>query len=261
MTPQASRCFVSLAMVGLAASAAVSTTPGDPADFRPRVLSRSIPVEAVVIAATPARAEIFTAPAAPGHSPGLEDLELALDEADAGIRDRVLAERLPALTLVDPWRAARFAELLPDARLRELALLQVAMSWARSDPGAAVQWAESLADAQMRDAAITDISLALAETDPARAVALRERFAAGATPADNTLVNLVHQWAEQDFDAALAWANAQPPGPLHDQVLQRLVFVSAANGDLAAAAELARSSITAPRIRAVALAAVAQGES
>jgi hypothetical protein len=43
-------------------------------------------------------------------------------------------------------------------------------------------------------------------------------------------------------------------------VLQRLVFVRAANGDLAAAAELARSSIMAPRIRAVALAAVAQQE-
>jgi hypothetical protein len=259
MTLPATRCFACLATVGLT-SAAVSTIRSDPADFAPRAYAFSGSLEAEANVAAPALVETSAARASPVHSPGLEDLELALEEADAGIRDRVLAERLPSLTLIDPWRAARFAELLPDARLRELALLQVAMSWARSDPNAAVHWAESLADAQMRDAAITDISLALAETEPARAVALRERFAAGASPADNTLVNLVHQWAEQDFDAALAWANAQPPGSLHDQVLQRLVFVRAANGDLAAAAELARSSITAPRIRAVALAAVAQQE-
>jgi hypothetical protein len=260
MTLQASRCFLCLAAVGLAASATVSTTRSDPAALGPLALALAAPTETVVNAVAPARIEASAAPASPVPSPGLEDLELALDEADAGLRDRILAERLPVFTLLDPWRAARFAELLPDARLRELALLQVAMSWARSDPGGAVHWAESLADAQMRDAAITDISLALAETDPARAVALRERFAAGATPADNTLVNLVHQWAERDFEAALAWAQAQPPGTLHDQVLQRLVFVRAANGDLAAAAELARSSIMAPRIRAVALAAVAQQE-
>jgi hypothetical protein len=254
MTLTAFRSFTCLAAAGLAASAAVNT----PMRSEPMVFSS--PIEGAVNFPESARAEAPAANATPLPAPGLQDLERALDEADAGMRDRILAERLPAVTQIDPWRAARFAELLPDARLRELALLQVAMSWARSNPDTAVHWAESLADAQARDAAITDISLAIAETDPARAVALRERFAAGALPADNTLVNLVHQWAEQDFDAALAWANAQPPGALHDQVLQRLVFVRVANGDLAAAAELAQSSIVAPRIRAVALTAVAQRE-
>ncbi len=118
------------------------------------------------------------------------------------------------------------------------------MTWARADDAAAVHWAESLTDARMRDAAITDISLAVAERNPAHAVALRERFvdAMGLrfdTAADNTLVNLAHQWAVQDFSAALAWANAQPPGVQRDQVLERLVFVRAAEDDLRAAAELA----------------------
>lgn len=252
MTLKGLGSFTWLAAASLAGSAVVPTTSGVPpvSDSRPPVR----------ITLAPAPAGSSAAPATPLREPRVEELELALDQADAGLRDRVLAEQLPALTLLDPKRAARFAELLPDARLRELALLWVAMSWARSDPAAAVLWAESLADAQVRDAAVTDIALALAETDPARAVALRERFAAGPLPADNTLVNLVHQWAEADFDAALAWANAQPPGTLHDQVMQRLVFARVAAGELTEAAELARSSIEAPRIRSVALAAVALQE-
>src|SRR5687768_1271672 len=161
MTLPATRCFACLTAVGLAASAAVGTLRTDPADFGRQPLALDSPLEAVVHAVAPVRIETSNAPASPVPPPGLEDLELALERADAGIRDRILAERLPAQTLLDPWRAARFAELLPDARLRELALLQVAMSWARSDPGAAVHWAESLADAPMRDAAITDISLAM----------------------------------------------------------------------------------------------------
>jgi len=258
--------FVCFAAAGVAASVAAYTFT--PAAAAPNLVEwspprASLPVMAPVTAAEPQidPPGIQPAPRAPADEPtGFEALEQTLADCDPALRDRLLTERLPALTLRDPARAARFAELLADARLRELALLQVAMSWARGDADAAVHWAESLADPVMRDAAVTDIALALAETNPARAVALRQRFADTSMP-DNTLVNLAHQWAEQDFEAALAWANAQPAGALRDQVLQRLVFVQAAAGEFTAAAELARSLIAAPRIRAEALAAVAQQES
>ena len=249
-----------IAAAGVAASAAAWHATR-PVDILPAlaIVARAAPHPAARPPLPPLarRAESTVA----GTPNSFDTLEQSLDTTDPALRDRVLAERLPGLTQRDPERAARFAELLTDERLRELALLQVAMTWARSDVTAAVHWAESLAD-PMRDAAITDISLALAETSPARAVALRERFASNDSPVpDNTLVNLAHQWAEQDFDAALAWANAQPPGAQRDQVLERLVFVRAADGEFAEAAELARSLIAAPGIRAEALAAVAQQES
>ena len=194
--------------------------------------------------------------------PGVEALEQTLAVGDLALRDRVLAEWLPALAARDPAAAAHFAESQGDARTRELCLLQVAMTWARADDAAAVHWAESLSDPRMRDAAITDISLAVAERNPAHAVALRERFvdAMGLrfdTVADNTLVNLAHQWAVQDFGAALAWANAQPPGVQRDQVLERLVFVRAAEDDLRAAAELA-ATLSDAGARQSAVASVAQ---
>jgi hypothetical protein len=253
--------FACLVAAGVAASVAAYTFIGaSPAESPPRAPVLVTPAETVAGPDT-APPGIQGEPLAPTvESPGFEALEQTLADTDPALRDRLLTERLPALTLRDPARAVRFAELLADTRLRELALLQVAMSWARCDANAAVQWAESLADPSMRDAAITDIALALAETNPARAVALRERFVDGASIPDNTLVNLAHQWAERDFEAVLAWANAQPPGAQRDQVLQRLVFVRAEAGEFDEAAELARSLIAAPRIRAEALAAVAQQE-
>ena len=263
MTSREHRRFVCLVAAGVAASV-VAMHANMLSGIRPARLVPQVPAVQEAREPATARAPAVAAvaePLLPDLASAFDALEQALISAEPGMRDRVLADRLPALTLRDPARAARFAELLTDARLRELAFLQVAMSWARSDPAAAVNWAESLSDAQARDAGITDISLALAETSPARAVALRERFVdPGASLPDNTLVNLAHQWAEQDFDAALAWANAQPPGPQRDQVLQRLVFVRAAAGEFTAAAELARSAIAAPGIRAEALAAVAQQE-
>jgi hypothetical protein len=226
-----------------------------PADLLPHATVLPGSTQAIT---RPATAGVVVVQALPDSSRGFEALDEALAAADPALRDRVLAERLPLLTLRDPARAARLAELQSDARLRELALLQVAMSWARSDEAAAVHWAESLPDAQERDATITDISLALAESSPARAVALRERFVdAGATVPDNTLVNLAHQWAEQDFDAALAWASAQAPGAQRDQVLERLVFAQAAAGAHEVAARLADTSFSGEH-RAEAMAVVAQ---
>jgi hypothetical protein len=190
-------------------------------------------------------------------APRIEDLERELSAVDRGARDLVLQKYLPEWVSRNPEAAARFAELQTDPGLRELAIRQVALLWGALDAERAVNWARALPDAAERDATLIDVANGLSSVDPARGVDLREQFTAAAQP-DSALSNLVQQWAGYDFDAALAWTNARPPGAQRDDLLQRLIYVRAAAGDPAAAARLVTESSLAGDARTAAIASVAQ---
>jgi hypothetical protein len=190
------------------------------------------------------------------HTPTLAELENALESAEPGKQDLVIAQLLPALIAGNPAAAGRFAELQEDHYLRETSLRLVAQRWALMDAEAALAWAASLGDPRERDGSIADIALAVAQEDPRRAIALRERYAvAGAR--DATMVGLAEQWAIKDFSAALAWTQQQGDPQLRTDLLQRLAFVQAENGQHLAAAELAGDMIVDQRARLEALAMVA----
>jgi hypothetical protein len=200
-------------------------------------------------------------PAAPAsavgaQAPTLIDLETALEAADPGKQDLVIAQLLPALIASNPAAAGRFAELQEDHYLRETSRRLVAQRWALMDAEAALAWAASLGDPRERDETIADIALAVAQEDPRRAIALRERYAvAGAR--DAAVIGLAEQWAMKDFSAALAWTQQQGDPQLRTDLLQRLAFVQAENGQHHAAAQLASEMITDERARLEALAMVA----
>jgi hypothetical protein len=187
----------------------------------------------------------------------IEDLERELAASDQGKRDLVLQKLLPDLVAQNPESAARFAELQTDLALRELAIRQVALLWGALDAERAVNWARSLPDAAERDATLIDIANGLSSVDPARGVELRESFTLSTQP-DSALSNLVQQWAGYDFDAALAWTNARAPGAQRDDLLQRLIYVRAAAGDPASAAQLVTESSLAGDARTAAISSVAQ---
>ena len=168
---------------------------------------------------------------APTYEPALTttQLEQRLADSDPGERDLLLEAALPAMVAKNPEEIARFAELQAEPRLRELLVRQVAQLWAKTDADRAMAWVTSLPDSPERVATLIDVSLTVALTDPQRAVTLREPEV-GNTEPDGVLEGLVQQWAQQDFDAALAWTNARPRNAQRDKLLQRLVFVRAANG-------------------------------
>jgi hypothetical protein len=186
----------------------------------------------------------------------IEALEQALAVSDPARRDLVLARMLPAMIANDPQAVARFAERQTDPALRELLLRQLAQLWPAGNADAAVAWSQSLPDAGEREAAITDIALGLAPTNPSRAVALRERYGSGEVP-DTTLEVLAQLWAAQDFDAALAWTNAQPSGMQRDRLLQRLAFERAQAGSPAQAAQIANEMLEG-KLKSDAIATIAQ---
>jgi len=197
------------------------------------------------------------ATSAPAPAASIEALEMELATSDADGRDLVLARMLPDMVVHDPQAIARFAERETDPKLRELLMRQLAQLWAATDGDAALAWSQSLPDAAERDAAVTDIALTTAATDPARAVAMRERYGSSDAP-DTTLEVLAQLWAAQDFDAALAWTNAQPSGLQREGLLQRLAFERAQAGSPADAALLANEMLEDGGLKADAIATIAQ---
>jgi len=255
-----------IAAVGALASAAgmyVARDGRGPPRDRTRAeafLSPASPASPAPAAQTPRPAAVANPPTiARPNDPALTpaELEQRLAESDPGSRDRGLEGALPAMVAKNPEEIARFAELQTEPRLRELLVRQVAQLWAKTDPDRAMAWAVSLPDSPERVATLIDVSMTVALTDPQRAVALREPEV-GNTQPDGVLEGLVQQWAQADFDAALAWANARPRNVQRDKLLQRLVYVRAANGAPGEAARLVDAAFEDGSQKTEAVAIVAQ---
>lgn len=263
MTRVVRASLILVAAVSLAAATIYLTRdPGETpraqmhAEVTPPSVSETAPL--AVPASTNDSPRVATAPDAPAPNiaAALTDLERALAASDPDRYDLVLAEKLPALIAADPAAAARYAELQTEPRLRELLVRQVAQLWAARDADDAIAWAESLPDSPERQATLIDVSLIVARGDPARAVQWREQ-SVGNQVADGVLEGLVQQWADRDFDAAIAWTGARPRNAQRDQVLQRLVYVRAAMGEPEAAARLADEAFADPAKKAEAVATIA----
>jgi hypothetical protein len=162
---------------------------------------------------------------------------------------------LARLVAIDSHAAAQFAEHVSEASLREVSMRVVAQRWAHIDAAAATQWAGSLGDNAERDQAISNVALELAQSDPVQAVRLLERHFTADMPA-GVFEGVVQQWAEKNYEDALAWSETLPPGARRDLILQRLVFVQA-NRDPMDAARLADVTLADSDKRTDALASVA----
>lgn len=185
----------------------------------------------------------------------VQDLANAQENAVPDERELVIADLLARLVEIDSHAAAQFAEHVSEASLREVSMRVVAQSWAHIDATAATQWAGSLGVNAERDQAILTVALELVQSDPVQAVRLLERHFMADMPA-GALEGVVQQWAEKNYEAALAWSETLPPGARRDLVLQRLVFVRA-NQDPMDAARLAEETFVDSDKRTDALASVA----
>jgi hypothetical protein len=207
-------------------------------------------------ASSPERVAHGGAVDAPGQRDSLvEDLTHARENANPSEREIMIEDLLTRLVEIDSQAAARFAEHVSEADLREVSLRVVAQRWAHIDAEAVTLWAAALADTTERDQAIVNVALELAQSDPPQAVRLLERQFPADIPA-GVLEGVVQQWAERNYQDALAWGEALPPGARHDRVLQRLVFVRA-NQNPMDAAQLAQETFSDSDKRADALASIA----
>ncbi|HYP18121.1 MAG TPA: hypothetical protein VEQ65_12990, partial [Opitutus sp.] len=148
--------------------------------------------------------------------------------------DQAFTELMPALILQDAAAAGRLAAQVADAELRQDVLRLVARLWSAKDPAAAAAWAAALPADVEHDTALSEIASEVASTDAPRAVQLYALYARSAELSP-TLETLAHQWADQNFGAALTWTLARPPSAQRESLLARLAFVQARTDPRAAA--------------------------
>lgn len=151
----------------------------------------------------------------------------ALTTGQESLDYQALQDTLQSLVRTNPAAAADFACSLPAGTPREISLHRVAQAWAGRNPEAAATWADQLRNQEERGALLNDIFSEVAQHNPAKAIQMAEghemlSFSPGMTG------NLIHQWATQDFDAALHWAGSQL-GPLRDEAFVRLALVRVAH--------------------------------
>jgi hypothetical protein len=172
-------------------------------------------------------------PSASGKS-AISVAEEAQATASRHVESRV--DPLPSDTDGFVTRAREVAVMPPDAD-REKALRSLAQEWAAADPTAAERWAAALTDSSERERALSHVCLTICETSPAEAASIAQwhRIDKGVVEA------IASRWAESDFDAAVAWADAFSDAELRDRVLARLVLARAGTAPAEAAAIVSNS--------------------
>jgi RNA polymerase sigma factor (sigma-70 family) len=137
------------------------------------------------------------------------------------VYDQAVQGILGQIGQTDPAGAAAIIAQLPDPTTRYGAITQLADQWAQNDFNGALAWVQSLptSDGNARAEALKNVMKNWDDSDPAGAAAYLTQNLAN-DPNFNTVADqLVGRWAVGDPQAALAWAQALPPGPTYDSTV------------------------------------------
>lgn len=199
----------------------------------------------------PDSAEVVEALAAAAPEACLEaEIERLAHEADPTRSPALLAPLARRLAEIAPLDAARLSDRLPEGAAQAEARRQVAIAWVPADPGAALTWARSLSDSDQRDGVLVAAAYQLAAEQPLQALLVALETAPGPDQ-EGLLGHTLMQWVSQDSATAIEWAEAIPPGPQRDRVLEPLVTALADRQPEAAAVLVATAfSPGAPQERA-----------
>lgn len=156
----------------------------------------------------------------------IRDAEAALDWVssveDSAARRSALSNVCMAVAENDPRRAVTLA-LAHGADKDDLGglLEYLTMQWCERETAAVVEWAQAQPRGDWRDRLLSRVSFVLSKSDPAAAADLVSDLEPGAVQ-DEAAMAVLHQWALQDSDAALQWAEAFSEPNLRDRALAEI---------------------------------------
>jgi len=135
---------------------------------------------------------------------------------------RTLIEVTKQLAETDPATAMTAVESHHLGDYDQSVMEDLAMVWSRVDLPGAQAWAVRLPAGVQRDEIISRIAFMAARTAPEEAA----RWVVANIPAGSVqteaAISVLHQWAQQDFAAAKAWAEQFPPGSIHERAQAEL---------------------------------------
>jgi hypothetical protein len=130
-----------------------------------------------------------------------------------------------ALALVEPLGGSHSAGIMQN----------VMMQWAENDLQAAYDWASARPPGQDRDVVLSSVAIVQARSNPSAAANLVSGQITPGTIQTEAAMNVLYQWAPQDVNAAMSWAQSFPPGTLRDRAIQEVGNVGSTAGRAPAA--------------------------
>ena len=136
----------------------------------------------------------------------------------------------PELIAVSPLAAVTLAESCVGEGADEAAnhlLDNMAHQWAEADFAAASAWALGRPAGATRDRVLQRVAFVQARTDPCAAARLVFETMSPGPRQNEAALSVLHQWAQQDVGAALAWAETFVSDDLRARALEEVVEVAA----------------------------------
>ena len=132
-------------------------------------------------------------------------------------REAILTEVCLQVAERDPAEAVRMRSQLVTDEKPNGGLEAVAERWAEKDFPAALDWALSRAASEQRDLLIAGVAYVQSQTSPREAANLvMEKIPAGRVQTE-AAIDVLHQWALRDMDAARQWVARFPEGELRSR--------------------------------------------
>lgn len=92
--------------------------------------------------------------------------------------------------------------------------------WAAADLPAAREWIDAQPPSDFRSGLVARVGFLWARSNPEAAAQYVVSKTSPGPIQEEAAISVLHQWAQQDGTAALAWAQAFPPGALRDRALR-----------------------------------------
>jgi hypothetical protein len=153
-----------------------------------------------------------------------EALAWLSDAPDSKQRATIAEIVCPQLVRTNVEQAISLAErcYAGDTNVMQNLLDNLAQSWAERDESAAYAWATSKPPGENRDRLLQRIAYTQANSDPVSAARLvAEQISPGEIQSE-AAISVLHQWAQRDTAAAMAWAQSFSVGDLHDRAIKEV---------------------------------------
>jgi hypothetical protein len=152
--------------------------------------------------------------------------------ADQDLRGEALESICYGLAESNPARAVKLAASFRLQDRPGAVLANLVQQWAVADPASALAWATTQPEGEQRDECMARVALAYSRSLPVDAARLVvEQIPAGATQTESVMM-VLHQWANQDLAAAASWVDAFPDGPLRVRAVSELEGISKEHDEL-----------------------------
>jgi len=145
---------------------------------------------------------------------------------DSAVRGQALTSVASETIRSQPLMALEIALDLPSGQQRDDLIQRGAMQWASVDAASAVAWVEQIPAGDLRNQTLSSVAIVWSASEPVAAANLALKNLPPGRSLDDTVISIVQRWAQREPEAAMAWVEQFPVGPLRETAVENLLALS-----------------------------------